>query len=125
MPLETTRRLADHLQKRAGEYLRSVIHYDVDDYTIVYMREDVEAQYSEEDIDDVVNQLFSENFFTGKQEELYVHGNLQCTIHCFSHGVEMHFPMLDPQGAAVSLDPQATEELYSFVGDCLTLIKAD
>lgn len=124
MSQETSLRLADHLQNRAGDRLRSVIRYDRDDYEILYIREDVEEQYTEEEIDEVVNELFSENFFRSKQEELYEHGLLNCTVRCFSHGVEMHFPHDDPAGTAVALEPQALEDFYSFIGDCMTVIHA-
>lgn len=116
--------LADFLEKRAGAYLRSVIHYDEEDYSIVYSRDDVWENYSENEIESVVTELQMENLETAHQEGLYVHGGLNCSIRCFDNGVEMHFPHSEHAGAAVAMDPQTAEELYSFIGDCLTVIRS-
>lgn len=114
--------LADFLEKRAGDNLRSVIHYDEGDYSIVYSRDDVWENYSEDGIESVVTELQMENIERAHQENLYVHGGLNCSIRCFENGVEFHFPHSAQAGAAVAMDPQTVEELYSFIGDCLTVI---
>lgn len=114
--------LAEYLENRIGDRLRSVIHYDEGDYSIVLARDDVAERYSVEGIESVVSELLFENFETAHQEGLYVHGDLNCSIRCFERGVEMHFPHSENAGSAVALDPQVTEDLYSFVGDCLTVI---
>lgn len=122
MSMGSTQDLADFLQRKADDYLRSVIHYEGETYNIVFLRDDVKSGYSDEDVEEIVEELFWEGYSTPLQESVYPHGELNCTIRCFENVVGMHFPHDDTAGTAVSMDAQAARDLYSFVGDCLTVI---
>lgn len=47
----STDALVAHLQRRAGDSLRCVGHYTPDDWGIEYVREDVKAQHSTEEVE--------------------------------------------------------------------------
>lgn len=117
-----TVKLTEFLKRNAGEYLRSVLHYDGDDVEVEFVRDDVRDEYSGEDARAVVQELQNSNARVADLEDLYVHGELRCTLTVFRSGVEIHFPHADGAGTAVALDSQAFEDIYSFVGDCMTVL---
>lgn len=117
--------LSGFLEHKVDDYLRSVIHYEDYDYSVVYIRDDVAEQYSEGEVEDIAKELFWDSFSTPHQESLYPHGGLQCTIRCIESAVKMYFPHSERAGTAVAMEAQAAEELYSFVGDCLTVIGSE
>lgn len=51
------KRLAEFLHAEVGDELRNVIPYDENTFELVYTRDDVEAQYTESDLDDVRQDL--------------------------------------------------------------------
>lgn len=114
--------LVEYLEDRAGDYLRSVVHYEEADYEVLYLRDDVAEQYTEEKIEKVIQELKFEAMESNFQEQLYVHGGLGCTLRVFEKAVELHFPYDGYEGAAVALDPEAAQQLHSFVNDCLEQI---
>lgn len=47
MAFERTDRVVDFLLAEAGEFLRSVMHFDGQDHEVAYVREDVVEEYTE------------------------------------------------------------------------------
>jgi hypothetical protein len=56
------------------------------------------------------------------QEDLYVHGSLNCTIRCFEDAVEMHFVHGERFSTAVALDGEVFAVQNTFVGRCLEVM---
>lgn len=117
--------LVPFLKEEAGEYLRSVVHYCGKDREILYLKEEIEEQYTEDDLEDIFESLFFEAFGRGYQEEMYVHGQLNCVVRCFDEAVELHFPHGETTGTAVALEPAATADLEGLVDNCLTELYGD
>lgn len=122
MSREKSEALASFLRRSADQYLRCVLYYEGQEYSIIYMRDDLEGEPPEA-ADNLTWELQEMSQRGEDDNDPYGFGGLRCTIRCFGEVVEMHFPFDDDRGASVTLDPQATEELYSFVGDCLTVIE--
>lgn len=122
MALAVSEALVEFLQRRAGTHLRSVIHYTPDAHTVLYLRDDVSGTYTEEEIEHVVEDLRWESITAERQEDLYVHGALGCTLRCFEKAVEIHFSYDDLEGTAVALDAAAATQLNTFVKECLRQI---
>lgn len=122
MSRTVARELAEYLKQRAGDSLRVVGHYSTDDYEIVYLRDDVREQYSDDEIEEIVEDLRWESFAKPSQERQYRLGSLTCTSQASEEGVMMHFPYDDRYGTLVSLDPGATRQLMQFIDDCPTRI---
>lgn len=122
MAISVSEELMDFLREETGQFLRSVIHYTSDDYEILYLREDIESEYQDGDIEQVINNLRMESIDTPRQEQMYVHGRLGSTIRVFEDAVEIHLPHDDYEGTAIALDPEATYALHTFVGECLNRI---
>lgn len=114
--------LAEYLEQRAGDSLRAVGHYSTDNYEIVYLRDDVREQYSDDKIEEIVEDLRWESFAKPTQERQYRLGSLTCSIQAFEEGVVMHFPYDDNRGTLISLAPGAARQLMGFIDDCLSQI---
>lgn len=107
------------LLDRAGDAVRSVVRYDVDDSEVLFIRDDVDEGYSAVEIEMVIAALRREGERAERQEHVHAHGKLNCIVRAFDDGLEMHFPYGDAEGVAVALEPQAAKQLYGFVDDCL------
>ena len=122
MGREETLRLSDFLQEKVGDRLRSVVHYDADGHTVEYTRPGLEARYTEEELETLVRNLRAQNVDRKAFENLYRHGRLNATVNLFEDVMEVHFTHRDHAGTGITMDAAAQAELYSFVGDCLTVI---
>lgn len=111
--------LADFLEEKFGDTLRSVVHYGEGRYEFLYVRDDVAAQYTDEEIERIVRDLEMESMGKPVEETRFVHGELACRIHVFDRGVEMNFMSGDGEGVAVGLDGEAFVTHGTFVGRCL------
>ncbi|WP_207587129.1 hypothetical protein [Halomontanus rarus] len=111
--------LVTFMEDEASEYLRSVAHFDGKDRKVLYLEDDIEDQYSEDELEEVFDSLFFESFDRSHQEHMYPHGQLNCIVRCFDEALELHFPHSDTAGTAVALEPEATSDLEGLVDDCL------
>ncbi|WP_135826127.1 DUF7522 family protein [Halorussus ruber] len=111
--------LAEFLKARVGDHLRSVIFYDDEGGEVVYVRDDVADQYTDEDVAEVVRDVRLEAVDKPHQESLYTHGSLECTLRSFGDAVELHFPHDETCGTAVALDSEVFPMHNTFVERCL------
>lgn len=125
MSTEKARKLATHLREEAGSNLRSVVYFDGLEHEIVYVRDDVDDRYSEDDIASVVESLLAESVRREQLEDLYVHGDLNCTVQAFDDALELHFPHDDLSGTAIAFDPEAGSELNELIADILEMTMAE
>lgn len=114
-----SRALARFLDERLGENLRSVVHYEDDGREIIHARDDVFEQYSADEVDHVFQDLGIESLEKPIQEDLYVHGDLNCVIRMFDEAVEMHFILAPGEGIAVAVEPAAFITQSTFISECL------
>jgi hypothetical protein len=114
--------LVTFLRDRVGENLRSVVYYDGEEYDVAYLQEDVREQYSADEMEEVVEDLGFEALTKPMQEELYVHGSLNCTVKCFEDAIEMNFPFSEREGVAVSLSGEAFVTQQTFIGKCMETV---
>ncbi|MBX0293520.1 DUF7522 family protein [Haloarcula nitratireducens] len=112
-------RVASYLEREVGDELRSVIYYAEDTFEVVYARADVRSQYTDRDLEKVRQELGITSFGKPAMEDLYVHGDLKCTVHCFENAIEMQFVASDAEGIAVALDPAAFVAQRTFVARCM------
>lgn len=116
--------VVEFLQASVGDGLRSVIWHDPGDFVLVYAREDVEAAHTEEEIEDVVDELLLTSFSKSVKERVYDHGELECLVEYYEHGVEVHVVLEGGEGIAVGLDPEAVAG-ETFVGACLEAVERE
>ncbi|WP_266076459.1 DUF7522 family protein [Haladaptatus caseinilyticus] len=117
-----SKELVSFLQDRVGDHLRSVLYYDDDTHELLYIRDDVADAYDERARVDVLRDMRLEAIEKAHQEDLYIHGSLDCTIRCFDDAVEMHFIHGEARGTAVALDSEVFAVHNTFVGRCLEVM---
>ncbi|PSP54789.1 hypothetical protein BRC82_08635 [Halobacteriales archaeon QS_1_67_19] len=111
--------LTEFLQECVGEHLRSVIFYEEDDTEIVYVRDDVADQYTDEEVERIVREVRLEAVEKPHQESLYEHGPLNCTVRWFEDAVEMHFTHDETSGTAAAMDGEVFAIHDTFIGRCM------
>ncbi|MFC4450010.1 DUF7522 family protein [Halorussus aquaticus] len=119
MSVTSAEALTEFLQDRVGDHLRSVIYYDESGGDVLYVRDDVVDEYTDDDIEQVVRDVRLEAVEKPHQESLYEHGPLNATIRCFGEAVEMHFPHDETSGTAVALDGEVFAMHNTFIGQCM------
>ena len=124
-PALQSEELVEFLRDAVGDHLRSVLYYDDDGGDLLYMRDDVADDYSHREREDVLRDMRLEAIERVHQEDLYVHGSLNCTVRCFDDAVEMHFAHGDTSGTAVALDSEVFAVHNTFIGQCLDLMESD
>lgn len=122
MGVETDSGLLDALQDLMGNNLRVVASYDREGYDIVYTRgvldERVDA-YAEAVHDELVLQGIGRDHL----EDLFVAGDLHCSMHRFDEMTAVHFPQEEYTGLFVSFDSDANVGLNEFSETVLTHIE--
>lgn len=122
MSKSTAEKLVSFMKERAGDYLRRVAHFDADQRELLYARDDVRDQYTEEEIDAIFEDRFFNSFVMKHQENLYVHGELNCHVRFFEDGIELHFPHDRLSGTAVAFDPHAVADIEGLINDALNKV---
>lgn len=122
------RTLANRLERffdnRVGDALRSIIAYEEDSNQLVFVRDDVAKQYSDEELiqsiedtrfDSLTKPMYEDSF----SEE---HGELTCLVQVFENAVEMNFVLDDGAGVAVGMDAAALQETNGLVADAWEIL---
>lgn len=105
----------DFMRAEAGEYLRSVIYFDGQEHDLAYVRSDVEGVYTDRERERIVQSLLAESSSRNREEDLYVHGDLNCIVRSFDAAIELHFPEGVYSGTAVALDREAARDLSGLI----------
>ncbi|WP_458209296.1 hypothetical protein [Haladaptatus sp. NG-SE-30] len=112
------RDIVSTLQTEMGDGLRSVGHYTKDGYEVFYLRPDVEAQYTRDDIEDIHQDLILEGLSKDRFEDLFRAGPLECSMHGFEDALMFHFVGSENSDLFVGVDSDAPIDLSSFIGRC-------
>lgn len=116
----TVSELTEFLEERAGSLLRGIARYDGDSTDVIYLRGDVKKQRMRSEIDRILNRVRPES--SAKEERSFPFGDLHATVRAFDDASILHFPMGVDRGIVVSLEPGASQDLNTFVGECLDQI---
>lgn len=108
--------LLGFLNDRAGEYHRGTVRYRPEGMEILYLREDVEAQRLDSEIEGMLNRLRPES--SRVEADAFPFGTLHATVRRFDDAIILHFPVEDDNGIVVSLEPQTARDLNTFIGEC-------
>lgn len=120
---DAVNRLVTYLDDRAGEYLRGAIQYTDDDYRVLFLRSDVEADYSERNLEE-----FCEYWRVredGSEGAPFSLGNVHCTVRFYDEALLFHFAQGEDVGTVVTLDPEAGRDIVTFITHCLELLHRD
>lgn len=118
MPKESANRLVNYLEKQAGRYLRGAIHYSEDEYVTLYMRDDVDALYSDQKMDELTEYYREQNRYDSSEKPFDI-GNNHCTVSFYDDALLFHFTQGDELGTVITLEPEAGRDIVGFITECL------
>ncbi|MFC7203828.1 hypothetical protein ACFQJC_09890 [Haloferax namakaokahaiae] len=98
--------------------------YDRDSFNVVYLRDDVADEYTEQGFEDAVDDSRMESLMRPVYQNLLSedHGELVCITKCFTGVTEMNFVVSDGVGTIVSLDSDALLETDGLVAEAQQIL---
>lgn len=116
---ELSRELAELL----GDGLRSVASYDDGGYTMHQIRDDIDADYSQEQITRAYKQIEIEGMGYEHFEQFFQTGRLECAIYGFEKARMFHFPTDVFTGLFVSVDRDRDMDIETIIDVCKEAIE--
>lgn len=101
-----------------GDALRAVARYAEREYEFLFLRDDVEAQYSAAERERVMDDLVISGIGASYVEELFHAGRIQCIAYGFERAVMVQFVEANYEGVFVSFDRAAAIDIDAFIDRC-------
>jgi hypothetical protein len=99
------REIVDQIRESDEGALRVAVRYGGDDHEIVYLREDIAAQFSAAELDERVETLVMKGLGDPAQEgALFDFGALDATVRWYDAVVVAHFPVREWSGLVFTFD---------------------
>jgi hypothetical protein len=118
----TSQGLVDLLRDEVGDELRAVGRYDKEGYDVLYIREDVAAEFSQEDVEEIHHEMVLKGLGNQHIESLFNDEVLDCSIYQFEDSVRLHFVEDDYLGYYVSFDYDGDTNPSRVVDECKSLV---
>lgn len=120
-------RIEERLADRTDGGLRSIVAYEREEFDVVYLRDDVAAQYTEEAFADAIDGSRLDSLYAPVYGETFAddHGDLVCLVQAFENVVEVNVALDDGVGVAVALDGDATNDLQALVSDVRSAVPTE
>lgn len=114
----------EFFEERADGHLRSIVNYEQREFNIIYLREDVAEQYTEEEIraavdESVLGSIGAPVYGTVFSDD---HGELTCLVQAYKNVIEMSFVLAEGMGTAVALDEEAMRDASGLVADARRIV---
>lgn len=110
--------LVDDLLTAADGALRSVAVYGETDYEVLYMRENVDAVYSLDELAAIFDDLRLEGWGRGRLQDLFNAGTLECSVYGFDEAMMLHFVTDEFDGVFVTYDRGTGIDVEEFIEVC-------
>ena len=95
----------DALRDREDTSLRLAVQYSGDDSTVLFVREDIDQQYAEHELEARVEALIVKGLGDPPREEsLYDFGRLDATVRWYDEVMVVHFPYREWSGLVFTFD---------------------
>lgn len=111
-------RTIDALQSHVDSALRYVGDYYDAGFEHHYFRDDVKAQYSTDEIEEIYEDLVLGGIAKHRVESLFHTGRMECSIYGFEQAVMFHFINNDREGALITVDRDVELNLDDFISTC-------
>lgn len=118
-----TEGLVDELRDDIGDGIRTVATCDRGEYDLRFIRDDVDAEYSEEEISRLFQQVEIEGMGYAHFEELFHTGELECAIYGFEGALMFQLPVDEFSGLFVTTDRDIRLNPESVIGICKEAIE--
>lgn len=110
-------KLVEFLDEQAGTYLRGALHYTSEDYSVLFLRDDIEDKYSTEELEGMCRYWRWRNNNRGNNP--FSLGNQHCTVEFYDGALMFHFTQSEDVGTVITLDPEAGRDIVTFITRCL------
>jgi len=115
--------LVEFLRSEVGDSLRAVGKYDREGYRVLYARDDVVDEFSQEDIEKIHHEMVLKGLGNQHIESLFNDEELECSIYQFENIVRLHFVKEDYLGHYVSFDYSGEINPSRIVDRCKELLQ--
>lgn len=105
-----TESLENIVKDEYGTHLRTIARYDSDDFDFIFLRKDVNDDYSANEMEKIFKELRMEDILDDYQEGLYHLGEVLATQRLFERGVICHVNLGNGSGVIVTLDPEGAQD---------------
>ena len=122
MAEDTHRNLIPYLKDTAGGSLRGIAVYDSTGYESLHVRDDVQAEHFESEVDKMIERLRQES--RARELRDFPFDELNGSVRSFGEALVMHFPRARERGTVITFDPQVARQLNTFISECLQRIEA-
>jgi len=123
MPAET---LAAHIRTMDAGELRAVVHYDGDDYDVLFKSDRVTEEFTDVEFDEVAKHLVLKGLDDGfEQPEFARFGHLDATVRWFHDVVGVQVPIDDWSGVIVTFDRDSITDASALVEEILAFVEEE
>lgn len=116
--VRATPEVVEAARAEVGDALRAVARYAEREYEFLFLRDDVEAQYSAAEMERVMDDLVISGIGASYVEELFHAGRIQCIAYGFERAVMVQFVEANYEGVFVSFDRAAAIDIDAFIDRC-------
>lgn len=116
--VRATPEVVEAARAEVGDALRSVARYAEREYEFLFLRDDIEAQYSAAEIERVMDDLVISGIGASYVEQLFHAGRIQCIAHGFEQAVVVQFVEGPYEGVFVSFDRGSAVDFDAFIDRC-------
>ena len=102
---DETHALVDAILEGSGETVRMAVRYDGDEFELLYVREDIDAQFSDAELTERVKALTMKGLGDPVEEgTLFDFGQLDATVRWYDSAVVATFPTEEWSGLVFTFD---------------------
>lgn len=118
-PSDHVEALVETVLDGTSDALRLAVRYSGDEHEVVYLRSDVDGQFSDHELDERVETLVLKGHGDPPQEgSLFDFGNLESTMRLYEEVLVVHFPTGEWSGLVFVFDRQS-DDLREAIDDHL------
>lgn len=117
MPRDAATELADYLANHVGSHLRAAAFYDENDFSLLYIKDELEELYTEDELEKIAEYMRRE-VRRSHAERVFKMGEFRCTLWGYEDGIVLHFPQGGSKGTILTLEAEAATRFNEFVREC-------
>ncbi|WP_232701498.1 hypothetical protein [Halobacterium wangiae] len=115
--------LARYIRSLDVGTLRTIVRYDGDDYEVDFKSAAIEAEYTDDEFEEVAKNFVLKGFDDGhEQPEFARFGHLDATVRWFQQVVVCQIPFDDWSGIFVSFDRESISDTGHLIDDILAFV---
>jgi hypothetical protein len=127
MVAQTVPPFQNFFEEQVGDHLRSIVRYEHDEFEVMYLRDDVAAQYDDRELYDAIDQCRLDSLTPPVYEDAFSedHQEMTCLVQCFEDTIDMNFIVEDGVGVIVGLDSEAMSDTHSLITEAYSTIASE